>query len=54
MQVAFSLQEVEMKYLLLGLIVTLVLSTFMFALVTNALYVELRNWAFKGKSGRKD
>ena len=48
------LQEVEMKYLLLGLIVTLVLSTFMFAFMTSAVFVELRNWASRGKSGFKD
>ena len=41
-----------MKYLLLGLVVTLLLTTFMFVLMTKAVYVELREWAGKGKSGR--
>jgi hypothetical protein len=53
MQVAFTLQEVEMKYLLLGLVVTL-LSTFMFVLMTKAVCSELLERAGKGKSGRKD
>lgn len=43
-----------MKYLLLGLVVTLLLTTFMFALMTKAVYVELREWAGRGKSGRGD
>jgi hypothetical protein len=43
-----------MKYLLLGLVVTLLLTTFMFALTTKAMYVGLREWAGRGKSGRRD
>jgi hypothetical protein len=43
-----------MKYLLLGLVATLMLTTFMFVLVTNAVYGELREWAGRGKSGRND
>jgi hypothetical protein len=53
-QIAFWLQEVEMKYLLLGLIVTLVLTTFMFVFMAKALYVELRERAGRGISGRRD
>jgi hypothetical protein len=41
-----------MKYLLLGLVVTLMLTTFMFVLMTSAVYAELREWAGRGKSGR--
>jgi hypothetical protein len=43
-----------MKYLLLGLIVTLVLTTFMFAFMTRAVFIELREWAGKGRFGRRD
>jgi len=53
-QVAFAIREVEMKYLLLGLMVTLVLTTFMFAFMTNALYVELNAWLGKGKFDRRN
>jgi hypothetical protein len=48
------LQEVKMKYLLLGLVVTLLLTTFMFTLMTKAVYAELRERAGRGKSGRRD
>jgi hypothetical protein len=48
------MQEVEMKYLLMGLVATLVLTTFIFAAMTKAVYVELREWSSKGKSGHKD
>jgi hypothetical protein len=51
MQATNTLQEVEMKYLLLGLVV-LVLTTFMFVLMSKAVYVELRARAGRGKSGR--
>jgi len=43
-----------MRYLLLSLMVTLVLTTFMFAFMKNALYVELRAWLGKGKFDRRD
>ncbi len=43
-----------MKYLLLGLIVTLVLTTFMFAFMTSAVFMELRDWARKDRSERRD
>jgi len=42
-----------MKYLLMGLVVTL-LSTFMFIMMTKAVYGELLERVAKGKSGRKD
>ncbi len=43
-----------MKYLLLGLIATLVLTTFMFTFLASAVIVELRDWAVRGRSGRRD
>ena len=43
-----------MRYLLLSLMVTLVLTTFMFAFMTNALYVELNAWLGKGKFDRRN
>lgn len=43
-----------MKYLWLGLIVTLVLTTFMFASMTSAVFMELRDWARKGRYERRD
>ena len=53
-QMVFTLQEVEVKYLLLGVVVTFVLTTFMFALMTSAAYAELREWVGRGKSGGSD
>ena len=53
-QVAFTMLEVEMKYLMLGLVVTLVLTTFMFAFMANALYVELMEWSGRGKTDHRD
>jgi hypothetical protein len=52
--VASGLRELKMKYLLPGSIITLVLTTFMFALMTSAVFRELRELAVKGKSGRLD
>jgi hypothetical protein len=43
-----------MKYLLLGLVVTLMLTTFMFVFMANAVYVELRERVGRGKSSRRD
>lgn len=43
-----------MKYLMLGLVATLLLTTFIFVAMTKAVYVELRQWSVKGKSGHKD
>jgi hypothetical protein len=53
MQAVSTLQEVKMKYLLLGL-VTLVLTTIMFVLMSKAVYVELRERAGRGKLGRRN
>ena len=43
-----------MKYLLLGLIITLALTTFMFAFMTSAVVAELREWAARGRTERRD
>jgi Na+-transporting methylmalonyl-CoA/oxaloacetate decarboxylase beta subunit len=53
MQAAYTLQEVKMKYLLLGL-VALVLTTFMFVLMSKAVYVELRERAGRENPGRRN
>jgi hypothetical protein len=42
-----------MKYILLGL-VALVLTTITFVLMSKAVYVELREQAGRGKSGRRN
>jgi len=52
MHVEYFVQEVEMKYLLLGLIVTLLMTTFMLASKTSAVYGELKEWVVKGRSRR--
>ncbi len=54
MQVAFTVQEVKMKYLILGLVVTLVLTTFVFASISKAVFVELKEWLGKGRFDRRD
>lgn len=43
-----------MKYLLLGLVITLLLATFTFAMMSKAVLVELRERAARGKSGRRN
>jgi len=53
MQAASTLQEVKMKYLLLGM-VALGLTTIMFVLMTKAVYVELRERAGRGITGRRN
>lgn len=42
-----------MKYLFLGLMITLMSTTFMFAFGKSAAFVGLRERAAKGKSGRR-
>jgi hypothetical protein len=53
MQAAFTLQEVKMKYLLLGMAV-LGLTTIMFVMLTKAVCVEMRERAGRGKTGRRN
>lgn len=53
MQAAFTLQEVKMKYLLLGMAV-LGLTTIMFVMLTKAVCVEMRDRAGRGKTGRRN
>lgn len=43
-----------MKHLFLGLTVTLVLTAFMFAFMTSAVFAELRQWAVRGLSARRN
>ena len=43
-----------MEYLLSGLIITLVLTTFMVAFMTSAVVAELREWVARGRTGRRD
>jgi hypothetical protein len=43
-----------MIFLVLGLIVTLLLTTFMFVFMTKAVCVELREWLGRGGFNRRD
>jgi hypothetical protein len=47
MQVASTMWEAEMKYLLVGLVVTFALTLLMVAMTTKAVLVELRKPADK-------
>jgi hypothetical protein len=49
MQVASTMWEAEMKYLLFGLVVTFAVTLFMVAMTTRAVLVELRKPAGKRK-----
>jgi hypothetical protein len=49
MQVASTMWEAEMKYLLVGLVVTFALTLFMVAMMTKAVLVELRKQAGRRK-----